>query len=635
LIGDTHASILPWLLLTLAIPLLSFIVCFVIKPRISWLTPIISSLLMVVALIVCLILFITRLPASPQFLTYQWSWFSLGFTPILFTLLLDNYSLVMSLMVVSVSTLVHIYSAGYMVRDESQGRYFSLLGLFTFAMLGVVFSGNLLVQFFFWELVGTCSYLLIGHWRNREAASRAAAKAFLFNRVGDVGFIVGLMIIWRSTGSFDIQALAESDVAWTTGAGLCIFLGAVAKSAQLPLMTWLPDAMEGPTPVSALIHAATMVAAGVYILLRLQFLFSPEALLVVGIVGTITSIYSGLLALRETDLKRILAYSTVSQLGLMMISIGMRSFDGAFLHLITHGFFKACLFLSAGALVHAIGVPSHSSEQFDAQDIRNMGGLRSSLPTVFICFCIAGASLAGLPLFSGFVSKESMLTGMLPYLSHWSRWVIVGGFMISSLITIMYSYHMIASIFFGPRKAARISPVPAVMQVPALICAGLCLSFFYSLNPLGSKAWFQYAPQLSPFNTLVPIISLAWMIASIGIAAYVHSKYVHHANIRPSPIDQFIHRVIVMPLLKVSNGLLLSDNRIIDRTVHRFVYIQVAVAKMSGLLDRYLVDGIVNGVARLVRGSGNRVRAAGAGRIQGYLLWAVIGLLALVIWIIR
>jgi NADH-quinone oxidoreductase subunit L len=635
LIGDLQASVLPWLLLTLAIPLASFIVCFIIKPHFAWVTPIVSSLLMVVALVMCLVLFITRLPVSPQVLTFEWSWVKIATTSILFTLLLDNYSLVMSLMVVSVSTLVHIYSAGYMVRDESQARFFCLLGIFTFAMLGVVFSGNLFVLFCFWELVGASSYLLIGHWRSRDAAAKAAAKAFMFNRIGDFGFIVGLMIIWRSAGTFDIISLSQSDVAWTTAAGLFIFLGAIAKSAQLPLMTWLPDAMEGPTPVSALIHAATMVAAGVYILLRLQFLFSPDALIVIGSIGALTALYSGWLALRENDLKRILAYSTVSQLGVMMISIGMQSFDGAFLHLVTHGFFKACLFLGAGALVYAIGTHSHASDSFNAQDIRNMGGLRRSFPIVFICFCIAGASLAGVPLFSGFISKEAMLMGMLPYANHWTDWLFIGAFMIASLFTVMYTYHTIATIFFGPKGASKTSPVPAVMQVPTLICAGLCMSFFYAFNPLGSKAWFQYIPQLAPPEPLVPVVSIAWMLFSLAIAVFVQRKYAYIPNTYPLPIDKGYDRFVVQPVLRFSSVLAMLDNRLLDRTAHRFVYLQVGFAKATGLLDKYVVDGAVNAIAWLVRRLGDALRSTGMGRIQLYLFWAFVGFMVLVIWIIK
>jgi NADH-quinone oxidoreductase subunit L len=590
---------------------------------------------MIAAMVVCLVLFISRLPASPHYVQYQWTWFEIGSSAMMVSLIADNYSTVMALMVVAVSTLVHIYSAGYMVHDESQSRFFSFLGLFTFAMLGVVLSGNLLVMFCFWELVGTASYLLIGHWRTKAPASSAAAKAFLFNRFGDFGFILGLMIIWRTAGTFDIMSLSGSDVAWTTGAGLFIFIGAMAKSAQLPLMTWLPDAMEGPTPVSALIHAATMVAAGVFVLIRLQFLFSPASLMVIAIVGSVTALYGGWMALRETDIKRILAYSTVSQLSVMMIAIGMQSFDGAFLHLITHGFFKACLFLGAGALIYAMGGTGHGGTDLHAQDIRNMGGLRKLFPIVFICFCIAGGALVGLPLFSGFISKEAMLTEMWRNATHWSGWVFIVAFFLASLLTVMYTYRMIASAFFGPAGSRRYQPVPAVMLVPMLICAGLSISFFYSYNPLASRAWFQYMPAFLATNSFVVILSIGWLVLSLIIAFVVNQKVHFHQPLHPSPIDVMYDRWLLSPLLRLSNAMSWFDDRVIDRTLHRVVYVQVAIAKAGGLVDRHIVDGAVSAVSRLIRGLGNAVRSAGTGQIQSYLVWAMVGFLAIIIWILK
>jgi NADH-quinone oxidoreductase subunit L len=631
--GELQAPLLPWLLLMLAFPLASFVICFLVRPHYSWLTPIVSSLLMVAALIVCLVVFITRLPASPHFLQFDWTWFAIGTSRISASIIVDNYSLVMSLMVVAVSTLVHIFSAGYMVHDEFQARFFSLIGLFTFAMLGVVLSGNLFVLFCCWELVGATSYLLISHWRSREAAARAATKAFLFNRVGDFGFILGLAIVWRIAGTFDIVQLSGSDVAWTTGAGLFIFAGAMAKSAQLPLMTWLPDAMEGPTPVSALIHAATMVAAGVYVLIRLQFLFSPASLLVIAIVGSTTALYSGWLALRETDLKRILAYSTISQLSIMMIAIGMQAFDGAFLHLITHGFFKACLFLAAGALIHTMTTVSHSGETVSSQDIRNMGGLRKALPVIFLSFCIAGSALAGIPLLSGFISKEAMLSGMVRNVTDWSGWIFIGAFMITSLLTVAYCYRMIATVFFGPERKVRFRPAP-VMLVPTLIAAGLSLSFFYSFNPISSRAWFQYVPLIIPENPLIALVSSGWVALSLIAAIIFYRKFAFTRTVAPSPLDRAYDKWIIVPVQRLGNILAWIDDRVIDRTLHRFVYINVAVAKVGGLFDRYVVDGAVGRITRVTRTTGDMIRSAGKGQVQPYLIWALTGFLALIIWIL-
>lgn len=590
---------------------------------------------MVAALVFCLILFVTRQTAAANFLVYQWTWFELGAAPVTFGLLLDNYSLVMLLMVVAVSTLVHIYSAGYMVHDESQARFFSLLGLFTFAMVGLVLSGNLLVLFCFWELVGVASYFLIGHWRSRTSAARAATKAFLFNRVGDAAFIAGLMLTWKINGTFDIQAITSADVAWTIAPGLCFFFGAVAKSAQLPLMTWLPDAMEGPTPVSALIHAATMVAAGVFILVRLQLLYSTTSLMFVAAVGSITAVYSGWLAMKQTDLKKVLAYSTISQLGLMMIAIGMQAFDGAFLHLITHGFFKACLFLCAGALIHAIE-SSRRQDDFDPQDMRNMGGLRHQFPILFTCFCLAGASLAGLPLLSGFVSKEAMLVGMVSNAIHWTSWIFIAAFMVTSLLTAMYTYRMIKVVFMGPVQRSGMHPVAAVMQVPILICAGFCLWFFYSSNPLGHTAWFQHLPQMLAEPKLkVAAASMIWIVLSIIIAIVVYRKPWMMIEPGTSPIDDLYSKAIVSPVVKLGTATAFVDDRWIDRTLHRLVYVQVILAKIAGLADRYVIDGAVKGTVRVTQAVGNLTRAMAKGRIQSYLFWAIAGFVVLIFWFLK
>jgi NADH-quinone oxidoreductase subunit L len=591
---------------------------------------------MVASLVSCLILFITHHAAhiSSAGLNYSWPWFELGTAQIPVAFMLDSQSLVMMVMVVSISTLIHIYSAGYMVHDASQGRFFCLLGLFTFAMTGLVASGNVLLIFFFWELVGVTSYLLIGHHRTKTSAVRAASKAFLFNRIGDVGFIAGLMIIWQGAGSFDINELASGEMGWTSMAGLCIFGGAIAKSAQLPLMTWLPDAMEGPTPVSALIHSATMVAAGVYILVRLQFLFHAETQFIIAVIGGTTAIYSGWLATRQTDIKKILAYSTISQLGIMMIAIGMDAFDGAFLHLITHGFFKACLFLCAGALIYSIANARHIQD-IDAQDVRNMGGLRPTYPMLFLCFCIAGSSLAGVPLLSGFVSKEGMLVGMLSNVNHWTDWIFIGAFMIASLLTVLYTYRMIRLIFFGPSRTSRLQPVAAVMQVPALILAGFCFWFFYSFNPFAHTAWFQQLSRLPGDSyTSIGLFSAAWVIISLVLAFAMYRKMPQISEPGLSPLDRLYARLAVMPV-RAGSFTTWIDNRVIDRFIHRFVYAQVALAKISGQMDRYVVDGGVKLVGRTVRAFGNLSRSMVKGQVQSYIFWAVAGFIALIFWFLK
>jgi NADH-quinone oxidoreductase subunit L len=271
--------------------------------------------------------------------------------------------------------------------DPAFRQYFAMLGFFTFSMLGVVVADNLLFVFIFWELVGFSSYMLIGHWKEKPEAADAAKRAFLFNRVGDIGFLIGLMILWTHAGSFNITDLASfsGENTWMTAASLCIFCGAIGKSAQFPLFSWLPDAMEGPTPVSALIHAATMVAAGIFLLARIDFLFTPAALNVVVITGTLTALAGALSALVQHDIKKILAYSTISQLGLMVVALGAGAPEAAMLHLFTHAFFKACLFLAAGAVIHSLHQAQHKSHlSLDVQDIRNLGGLTET--AIYLCY---------------------------------------------------------------------------------------------------------------------------------------------------------------------------------------------------------------------------------------------------------
>src|SRR5438270_2393148 len=323
-------------------------------------------------------------------------------------LTLDQLSKTMLVLVTGVGGLIHIYSLGYMRNDAGKSRYFAALSFFMFSMLGIVLANNFVMLFIFWELVGLSSYLLIGHWFERDAAAEAAKKAFITNRIGDFGFILGILMVWGATGSVLFRDIAgqmnglTSHPTFLTIAVLLIFCGAVGKSAQFPLHVWLPDAMEGPTPISALIHAATMVAAGVYMLVRVGFLVqaSPDALRVIAWIGTITAVMAALIATQQDDIKRILAYSTLSQLGYMIMAIGLASSEAAMFHLFTHAFFKALLFLGAGAVIVAL---------HHEQDIWKMGGLRKKMPVTFWTFMVGALALAGVWPFSGFYSKDSIL----------------------------------------------------------------------------------------------------------------------------------------------------------------------------------------------------------------------------------
>ena len=361
----------------------------------------------------------------------QAEWFEVGSIVFSAGILLNNLSVLMMLLVSGISLLVHIYSIAYMKGDTNIHRYWAYLGLFCFAMMGLVVSDSLLIIYMFWELVGFSSYLLIGFWFTKESASQAAKKAFIMNRIGDLGFLAGIMIIYAQFGTFDVVELFgagglvdsasivdsiwisshnQMPVIWLSIAGVAFFIGALAKSAQFPLHTWLPDAMEGPTSVSSLIHAATMVAAGVFLIGRIYPVFDSLALNIVTITGVFTAFMAATIALTQNDIKRILAYSTISQLGFMVAAMGIGAYGESIFHLTTHAFFKCLLFLAAGAVIHQL---HHYKDQhqleFDHQDIRLMGGLRKQMPVAFITMSISAAALAGLPFTSGYLSKDAIL----------------------------------------------------------------------------------------------------------------------------------------------------------------------------------------------------------------------------------
>src|SRR5256714_775797 len=416
----------------------------------------------------CCAIFVKVDISAPEF-----TWISIGgvfAVPLAF--LLDDLSRLMLLVVSGVGSLIHIYSLGYMRDDEGKSRYFAALSLFMFAMLGIVLANNFVMMFIFWELVGFTSYVLIGHWFERDPAAEAAKKAFLTTRIGDFGFMIGILMVWMATGSvvFDdiVAHLSKitSNPGYLTIAALLIFCGAVGKSAQFPLHVWLPDAMEGPTPISALIHAATMVAAGVYMLVRVAFVIqaSQTALLVIAWTGTITALLGALMATQQSDIKRILAYSTISQLGYMFIAVGLVSNEAAMFHLFTHAFFKALLFLGAGSII----VVLHHE-----QNIWKMGGLAPKLKITFVTFLIGALALIGCPPFSGFFSKDAILA--LAYQRNTAIFVLA---LATAFLTAFYVTRLMVVVFFGEARseAARTSKEsPRVMTGPLMILALLSL----------------------------------------------------------------------------------------------------------------------------------------------------------------
>ncbi|MEW5844199.1 MAG: NADH-quinone oxidoreductase subunit L, partial [Bacteroidota bacterium] len=383
------------------------------------------------------------------------TWISMGNAPAIGSInielgiKIDNITAIMLVVVNLISFLVHMFSIEYMRGDKRYTRYFAYLGVFTFSMLGIVLTHNFLMMYIYWELVGLSSYLLIGFWFEKKSASDAAKKAFIVNRIGDIGMFIGILILFTQYKTFTFDVIFQqiglgnlpfNSTAWLTAAGILIFMGAVGKSAQFPLHVWLPDAMEGPTPVSALIHAATMVAAGVYLCVRIFVMLTADAMLVIAVVGAFTSLIAATIALTQNDIKKVLAYSTVSQLGYMVMSVGVGAYTFAFFHLVTHAFFKACLFLGSGSVIHAM---------HHEQDIRNMGGLRKKLPITYYTFLISTVAISGVPFTSGFLSKDGILAGTLAFGKLTGHWLIpTMGFLVAAM-TAFYMFRLVILTFHG------------------------------------------------------------------------------------------------------------------------------------------------------------------------------------------
>jgi NADH-quinone oxidoreductase subunit L len=517
--------------------------------------------------------------------------------------ILDDLSRLMLLVVSGVGSLIHIYSLGYMRDDEGKSRYFAALSLFMFAMLGIVLANNFVMMFIFWELVGFTSYVLIGHWFERDAAADAAKKAFLTTRIGDFGFMIGILMVWMATGSvvFDdiVAHLSKitSNPGYLTIVAILIFCGAVGKSAQFPLHVWLPDAMEGPTPVSALIHAATMVAAGVYLLVRVAFLIqaSQTALLVIAWMGTITALLGALMATQQSDIKRILAYSTISQLGYMVMAVGLASNEAAMFHLFTHAFFKALLFLAAGSVI----VTLHHE-----QDIWKMGGLAKKLRITFATFAVGALALVGCPPFSGFFSKDAILA--LAYERNMSIFVIG---LTTAFLTAFYVSRAVIVVFLGkPRSdAARAGKEsPLVMIIPLLILALFALIAGWETVAKN----FLVVPHEKESVFTVPALALVALILGVGIATWLY----RNRERDPLHVDVVRRRFYIDEFYEWLIGAT-----------------QELLARIAGFFDRWIIDaGAVRGTSGGMFGLGAFLRLFQVGNLQAYAFLFGLGIVALI-----
>lgn len=571
----------------------------------------------------------------------QYTWFQLGNLRVKIGFLIDNLAALMLLVVTFISFLVHLFSLSYMHTEKDKNRYFACLGLFTFSMLWIVLADNLLQLFMGWELVGLSSYLLIGFWYQKDSAAAASKKAFVVNRIGDAGFLVAIMIAWSQFNTFEIAALDIAQLSQPLAAliGLGLLLAAMGKSAQFPLHVWLPDAMEGPTPVSALIHAATMVAAGVYLLARTAGLLI-DVQIIVATVGAITLLLGAFSALRQHDIKKVLAYSTVSQLGYMVLAIGTQNSQAGLFHLFTHAFFKAGLFLAAGAVIHAIHEAAHHSHHdIDAQDMRNMGALRKAMPLTFVCYTICMLALAGLPLFTGFLSKDAILLGAMNWATQNGQWYIpIAGF-VGAVLTPYYMGRQFFQVFMGKSRlpeTMHVHEIDIKMKLPLVLLAFLSIGIVLSFNPVHAEhGWFVSLlgdlPHYEHYHTLVPLLSVGLVVIGLTTAYLLHKNYKTEdtnstwVKITQNSfyLDALNAQMIVKPVMQVAQACLALDKKIIDGVIHFTAKSTVVLAHLSHTLDRLFVDGLVKSVATTAQFMGSIFRSWQNGLVQQYIVWTL------------
>jgi len=613
-----------------------------------------------------------------------WQWIGLNGFDLTVGIFWDNLSVIMAAMVTVVATCIFFFSAGYMHGDRDYPRFFAYLSYFCFAMLGLVVVDNLLFLFIFWELVGVGSYLLIGFFYDQPEPPLASIKAFMVNRVGDVLFLLGLILAWELFGTLNYQALFEtlasgnfppaserafsslSNHSILTLSGILIFCGAISKSAQVPLHTWLPDAMAGPTPVSALIHAATMVAAGVFMVGRMYPYFTPEALQFIAGIGAITALVGATMGLVMWDIKKVLAYSTMSQLGYMMMGLGVGGYVAGLFHLITHAFFKACLFLGSGSVIHAV----HS------QDMRDMGGLRKKMPVTYWTFMIATLALCGVPMFAGYYSKDQIIANAMAW---WTldlasaRFVPILFGAVGAFMTTFYMFRLIFLTFHGPpadqHRYDHAHESPAVMAIPLIILAtfgffgGGTINWFPDTDTLWFNSVVEHPGSAAAAGLGLHIeeemenmahalhavhywaigVSLLSILAGFVLArrmyltkatdpAEVSAKFgpMHRIISNKYYFDDTYNQVVVANLKRWNRVCYWWDRTIIDGIVNASALVIRFLAFLSGLFDIYVIDGAVNFWRWLTRFLSGCLRLWQSGNVTNYLTWTVLGVLVLV-----
>jgi NADH-quinone oxidoreductase subunit L len=584
---------------------------------------------------------------SHGYIVGPWEWIPAAGFHVDIGLYVDELSACLLIVVTTIGLIVHIYSVGYMAHDPGYWRFFAYLNLFMFSMLLLVLADSWLVVFVAWELVGLSSYLLIGFWYRKRSAALAAKKAFIVNRVGDLGFALGIMAIFLNTGTLEIRHSLEILLSPTLAAfpipvpvvALLVFAGAMGKSAQFPLHVWLPDAMEGPTPVSALIHAATMVNAGVYLVARANPLFAaaPSAMVVVAAIGIFTAILAASIAMTQTDIKRVLAYSTLSQLGYMFAALGVGAFTAAIFHLMTHGFFKGLLFLGSGSVIHAV---------HEEQDMRRMGGLAGKIPITYVTMLIGSFAIAGIPPLAGFFSKDEILGEAFKLGFPWI-WAI-GLFV--ALLTAFYMFRLMGLTFWGAFRGPkelwdRIHESPSVMTVPLILLAipsaviGLALGLPFGASII--HGWlepvFREAVELlghaeaeyQLFGIDGALIGASVAVAAVGVA--LAWRYFGadidgvHLPARPEAVREISARPGLSFLYRAS-----LNKWWFDELYHLlFIVIGGRIAQAFWWFDREVVDGTVNGIGSTTVVAGRNIRRVQTGRVQNYALGIALGLIVM------
>ena len=667
-ISHTYATLLTCVIAAVALPLLATLVnfCLSVKSKVAgWVSAVAILLSCVLAAKV-----FAGVWNNPQIHIKQ-VWFTIGHTTIYAGILLNNLSVLMLLLVSVIALPVHIYSTAYMKHDDRYSRYFTYLSFFCFSMLVLVVVDNLVLFYAFWELVGFSSYLLIGFWFTKDRAVQANKKAFIMNRIGDIGLLSAIIILFAMYGTFDIDLLFGQDglvklssvqEVWTSAYADSAFLPAIwqyiavagivlavaAKSAQFPLHTWLPDAMEGPTSVSALIHAATMVAAGVFLLGRVYPMFTQTELTILACIGCFTAFMAATIALTQNDLKRVLAYSTISQLGFMVLGMGVGAYSSSLFHLATHAFFKCLLFLVAGIVIHEMQhVKDNNNLDIDPQDISLMGGLRKKMPLTFITAIVGGLALVGLPLTSGYLSKDGILIQAFEWSVGKAVWFKIIPIMalLTSWLTAFYVARLIFKVFFGEFRLPQMYPSLKLhmgdggwqYKLPLVLLALCCFFPLFSFTPFSyQQSWLFQGTNVSPISkigsiyhlvipALVNIFSLLVIYAAYTIYvkqsnfAFRQTGFFYRLSYNQWYFDKIYKRVFIKPILSIGKFFCWFDRNIIDGFIHLLARIAECMAGATAWIDKYIVDGFLHLMAAIVQSIGNFARKFQSGKVQYYL----------------